>query len=64
MNKDIIKTTALEDAITVLNELVTTKTLTADLLVKAELTVKQFKNDFGGEVQVDDDGQFWFIKSN
>jgi len=61
MNNNLIKITALEDAMSVLNEINKTKKLSPDSLIRAELIVNRFKNDFGEEINIDATGQFWFI---
>jgi len=61
MNKDLIKTTALEDAISVLSEIVKTKKLSIDSLIRSELIVDQFKKDFDEDIKIDVTGQFWFV---
>ncbi len=61
MNKGLLAINALEDAMSVLADIIGTKKTTPDILERAKLTVNQFKKDFGEEITIDNDGQFWFL---
>ncbi len=60
MKKDLIALTALEDAISVLNEITKKRRITNDILIHSELIVTQFKEDFRQDIEFDKDGQLRF----